>query len=103
MRMRAQPPKWEYKNWHFTPEQPPIHPPARAKEQGCFPFTQASLRGFSRNAMDCVCSLLCDTWRQVMRLEMLSGSVEQQEVAHERLEGEGNTVGQKKRMREGFL
>lgn len=38
-----------------------------------------------------------------MRLEMLSGSVEQQEVAHERLEGEGNTVGQKKRMREGFL
>ena len=34
---------------------------------------------------------------------MLSGSVEQQEVAHERLEGEGNKVGQNKRMREGFL
>lgn len=34
-----------------------------------------------------------------MRLEVLSGSVEQHEVAHKRLEGEGGRAGQSKRMR----
>ena len=68
-----------------------------------FPRHSGLVRGLQQKCYGLCLLPACDTWRQVMRLEVLSGSVEQRGVARERLEGEGGWVGQSKRMREGFL